>query len=62
MYIVVLNHNGKNYITEYKDQQQILNIEKRCECCGDGDSVLGPYETKEEARDILKDSNEKGYY
>ena len=62
MYIVVCNHHGKDYITEYKGPQQIKSIEERCECCGDGDFVLGPYETKEEAGRILKALNEKGYY
>ena len=53
MYIAVIAHLGKDYVTEYEGPQQVKSIEERCECCGDGDSVLGPYKTKEEANEAI---------
>lgn len=52
-YAAVEGHLGNNYIAKVDGEEDIELIEEICETCFDSDSVLGVYDTKEEAEKHL---------
>ena len=56
-YAVVEGHLNGNYVAEISSGEDIELIEEICETCFDSDFVLGVYDTEEEAKKHLQDSD-----
>lgn len=53
-YAAVENHYGDDYVAEVNSEKDIEEIQEVCERCFDSDSVLGVFDTKEEAKKYLR--------